>query len=80
MTLEIGKSFFMWCTILNYAILIFWCLVFKLGHHWHYGLTKRWFAVSEEEYDKLNFRGVAIYKVAILLLNLVPYIALRLVG
>ena len=80
MNLEMTKNFFMWCTIIDYAILILWCLVYKLGHEWHYGITKRWFAVSEEEYDTLNLKGVAIFKVAILLLNLVPYIALRIAG
>jgi hypothetical protein len=80
MTLDLTRNFLGWCTILNYVILIVWCLVFKLGHDWHYGITKRWFPISEEEYDKVNFRGVAIYKIAILLFNLVPYLALRLVG
>ena len=80
MTLDLTRNFLGWCTILNYFILIVWCLVFKFGHEWHYGITKRSFSISEEEYDKVNFRGVAIYKVAILLFNLVPYLALRLVG
>jgi len=80
MNLDVTRNFLGWCTMLNYTILIVWCLVYKLGHNWHYGITKRWFAISEEEYDKVNFRGVAVYKIAILLLNLVPYLALRLAG
>lgn len=80
MNIEVTENFFMWCVVLNYAILILWCLVYKLGHDWHYGITKRWFTVSEEEYDNLNLKGVAIYKVAILMLNLVPYIALRIIS
>jgi hypothetical protein len=33
-----------------------------------------------EPFDTLHYGGMALYKVGILLLNFVPYIALRLVG
>jgi hypothetical protein len=36
--------------------------------------------LSVEQFDALHYAGMALYKVGILLLNLVPYIALRLVG
>ena len=36
--------------------------------------------ICQEQFDALHYAGMALYKVGILLLNLVPYIALRLVG
>jgi hypothetical protein len=39
-----------------------------------YGLHSRWFHVSVEQFDALHYVGMALYKLGILLLNLVPYI------
>ena len=80
--MDIGsvQRFFLWCTLIDYAILLVWCLVFKFAHGLHYNLTRRWFDVSPERYDEMNLIGIAFFKVAILMFNLVPYIALRLVS
>jgi hypothetical protein len=45
-----------------------------------YGFHSRWFHLSVEQFDALHYAGIALYKIGILLFNLVPYIALRLVG
>lgn len=31
-------------------------------------------------FDAINYAGVAVYKIGIILLNLVPYVALRIVA
>jgi hypothetical protein len=78
MKMEIAKNFFLWCTIIDYGILLLWCVLYKAVHSTHYRLTSWWFPVTEEEYDKLNLRGIAVFKMAIIIFNLVPYIALRI--
>jgi hypothetical protein len=78
MNIESLRSFFLRCTIINYGVLLLWTLIFFLAHDWHYGLTSRFFAISVETYDLVNLGCVAIYKIAIILLCLVPYIALRI--
>ena len=80
MNIKILRSFFLWCTVINYGVLLLWTLVFWIAHDWHYGLTSRFFAVSVETYDLVNLCGIAFFKVAIILLCLVPYIALRIAG
>jgi hypothetical protein len=70
------RSFFGWCTVIDYGVLLLWTLVFWLAHDWHYGLTNRFFAVSVETYDLINLCGISFFKIAIILLNLVPYFAL----
>ena len=80
MTIEMLKHFLLWCVAIDYAVLLIWCLVFKFAHGPHYRLTNRWFRISEERYNELNLAGVAVFKIAILIFNLVPYIALRLVS
>jgi len=51
-----------------------------LAHDWIYQLHGTWFHLSAEQFDTLYYAGMALYKLGILLLNLVPYIALRVVG
>ena len=80
MSIELLKSFFLWCTIINYGVLLLWCAVFLFAHDWHYGIAKRFFRnTSVEQYDTVNFFGIAFFKIAIILFNLVPYVGLCIV-
>ena len=66
------------CTLLNYAVLIVWFAVFSLGYDWIYRLHSLWFSMSKENYDVANYLAMAVYKILVLVFNLIPYIALRL--
>jgi hypothetical protein len=70
----------LWCTVINYGVLIWWFLAFTLAHDWLRRLHNRWFRLSAEQFDAIHYGGMAIYKIGVLLFNLVPYIALRIVG
>jgi hypothetical protein len=80
MSLEMVRKALLWCTVLNYGVLLVWWLFFLFAHEWMYGLHSRWFHVPVEQFDALHYVGIALYKLGILLLNLVPSIALCLVG
>ena len=73
-------DFLLWCTILNYLVLLLWFVAFSLAHDWMFKLHGRWFRLTVAQFDALHYGGMAVYKVGILLLNLVPYIALNIVG
>ena len=73
-------EFLLWCTILNYLVLLLWFLAFFLAHDWMFRLHGRWFRLTATQFDALHYGGMAVYKVGILLLNLVPYIALNIVA
>ena len=77
MSIEIARNALLWCAIINYGILLVWFLVFILAHDWMYLFHGRWFRLSVEQFDMLHYAGMAIFKVGIILLNLVPYIALH---
>jgi len=66
--------------VINYGVLIIWFLVFTLAHDWMYLLHSRWFHISVEQFDMLHYIGMSIYKIGILLFNLVPFIVLHIVG
>jgi len=72
------KYVLLWCTGLNYTVLFIWFGVFVFAHDWMYRMHGRWFKLSVETFDTIHYACLAIYKIGILLLNLVPLIALYL--
>lgn len=74
------KDVLLWCTGLNYAVLLLWSGVFVFAHDWMYALHSRWFTLSVETFSAIHFAGLAVYKIAIIVFNLVPLAALWLVS
>ena len=74
------SEFLLWCTIINYLILLLWFVVFSLAHDWMCSLHGRWFRLTQAQFDAVHYGGMAIYKIGILLLNLAPCIALNIVA
>jgi Family of unknown function (DUF6868) len=75
MTIEMTRKALLWCAAINYGILL-WFLFFVLAHDSMYLLHSRWFRLSVEQFDMLHYTGMSIFKLGILLLNVVPWIAL----
>jgi hypothetical protein len=80
MTIELARRFLLGCTVINYGILLVWFLVFMLAHDWMRGLHGRWFRLPDEQFDAIHYAGMSIYKIGILLFNLVPLVVLWMVG
>ena len=80
MTLETIRSALGWCTIINWIFLLFWWLFLTVAHDWTHRLHSCWFPVSRERFDEIHYSAMVLYKMAVLLLNLAPYLALRIVG
>lgn len=80
MTREALLQFFLWCGVVNYAILLAWFLVFASARDWLRRLHGRWFRIPEEQFDAIHYQAMAYYKLGIFLLNLAPWIALRIAG
>lgn len=70
------KPFLLYCTLINYVILLVWFAAFTLAHDFVYRLHSRWFALPVEQFDAIHYGGMAVYKIGVLLLNLVPLLAL----
>lgn len=79
MSMDVARKALLWCAVINYGILLVWFLFFVLAHDWMYLLHTRWFRLSVEQFDMLHYAGMSIFKIGILLLNLVPCVALHLI-
>jgi len=80
MSIEVVRTILLWCTVINYGILLVWFLAFVLARDWMQHLHGRWFRLSREQFDAVHYAGMAVYKIGILLFNLVPLVVLYVVG
>jgi hypothetical protein len=80
MSIDVVRNFFLWCTVINYFLLVVWLLLLVFPHQWLYQLWGRWFRSTTDHFDAINFAAIALFKLGILFFNLVPYVALRIVG
>lgn len=63
---------------INYAILIFWFLMFLFQHKRFFKLYRNWFKIDQEQFNKSMYWMLGIYKIGVFLFYLVPLIAISL--
>ena len=80
MTIEIVRDVFAWCSAINLGFLLFWVLVLSLAHDFVYQFHGKWFKLSVERFDAIHYGLIGFFKLSIILFNIVPYFALRIVG
>lgn len=79
MTLENVTFILGWTTVLNYLALIFWFTLYAVCSDRIYQLHTHWFTLSREQFSQLHYMGIMVYKLAIFLFLLSPYISLKFV-
>jgi len=72
--------FFMWCTIINGALLVFWTTMCILTPDLVYRAQNKWFPIPRETYNVVMYSFLGLFKIFFLVFNLVPYVALLIVG
>ena len=53
MSIETARSFFLWCSVINYAVLLVWVALALFGRNGLLRLWGRWFRISPEQFDML---------------------------
>ena len=79
MTIEIIRDTFLWCTIINWGMLLFWFLILTFARSWAYKIHSKFAKITEEEFNLVHYKGVVYFKVLIFAFNLAPYLALCIV-
>jgi hypothetical protein len=69
-----------WCLVINYTVLIVWCVATIIGHDWIARMHGKLFRLPIEKFSSINYLGIAFFKIGILLFNLTPYLALRIMA
>lgn len=80
MTLEQMTQFFGWCAILNIAMLAIAAAIVIWQQKWILKIHSGMFGVPKQDLSIVYFKYLAYYKIAILVFNLAPYFALRIIA
>ena len=75
MTLDLIHGALLWCSVINFGMLLVWYLFFKYAHDFVYRQHKE-FNLSVESFNVIHYTGMAFFKMLIIVFNIVPYIAL----
>jgi hypothetical protein len=54
---------------------LLWCTIINM-HRFH----GKWFRLSDERFDAAHYTGMAVFKIGIILFNLVPLVVLYIIG
>ncbi|MDN5513337.1 MAG: hypothetical protein L0G64_13700 [Acinetobacter sp.] len=76
---DLWSRFLLSSLLINYIILMIWFLAFIFARDWMKQVHGKWFQLSDTTFDAIHYGGMAIYKIGILLLNVVPFVALYLI-
>ncbi len=80
MDIDSIRAFFMWCTILNVALLSLSSLMCICAGDWVYRIQSKLFSISKETFNVVIYSFIALYKLLVIVFILIPYIALLIVG
>lgn len=80
MNLDFWFRFLLSSVLINYIILMIWFLAIIFARDWIKQVHGKWFNLSDTTFDAIHYGGMAVYKIGILLFNLVPLITLYFMG
>ena len=78
--IQVITTFLGWCTIINLGIYIFTSIMLIILKEPVKKIHSKLFTISSEKLDKVYFNYLANYKLAILFLNIAPYLALKIMA
>jgi len=79
-TIETLTEFLGWITLINICVLIIASISVMLMRNAMIGIHGKMFGLDSVDLSRAYFQYIAQYKIAVFVLNLVPYIALRIVA
>ena len=80
MDIQTLTTFFMWCTILNVALLLLSSLICLCAGDWVYQIHSKLFSISRETFNVAIYSYIGLYKILIIVFIIIPYIALLIIG
>ncbi len=68
-----------WCAVINYGLLLFSSLFLIVARDWTMSLHTMLMGVDREQLPRLYFDYLGHFKLLIIVFNIVPWIALKIV-
>ena len=80
MDIQTLTTFFMWCTILNAGVFIYWAVICIAAPDFIYKIQSKWFSLSRETFNVVVYSFLGLFKIVFVVFSLVPYVALLIIG
>jgi hypothetical protein len=80
MDIAAWRAFFMWCTILNGGLLMLSFVIGAFGGEWVYRIHSRFYPISREAFNIAMYSLMGLFKILVLVFNLIPFLALLILG
>lgn len=80
MTVQVVRDVLAWSAVINIGLLLFWAVWLMLAHDFVYRMHGKWFKLSEERFDAIHYTGMLFFKIGIVLFNIAPYLAFRIIA
>ena len=80
MEIQTLTRFFMWCTIINAGLLILTSIVGIFFADFSFRMNHRFFSISREAFNVVLVCFIGIFKIFVIVFNIVPYVALLIIG
>ena len=80
MDIQTLTSFFMWCTIMNGALLLFWTTMCIWSPELVYRTQSKWFPIPRETFNVIIYSFIGLFKIVFLVFNIIPYVALLILA
>lgn len=72
------KDFFLNAFLISYAFLMIWFVMFVFAKGTIYRAHMKWFSLSEQDLAKIHYFLMGFFKLLVIAVFLIPYIALVL--
>ena len=80
MDIQTLTMFFIWCTIINGALLILWSIMYLLVSDFVYRMHSKYFPMPRETFNVVFYSFLGLFKMIFLVFNVVPCVALLIIG
>ena len=80
MDIERLTAFFMWCTVINGGMLALWAVMCLCAMDFVYRIHSKWFPMPRETFNVVMYLFLGLFKIFFLFFNLVPYVAILVLG
>jgi hypothetical protein len=80
MNIQTLTTFFMWCTIINGALLVLWVVMCILAPDLVYRTQHKWFPIPRETFNVVIYSFLGFFKIVFLVFNVIPYVALLILS
>jgi hypothetical protein len=80
MDIQTLTTFFMWCTIINGGLLVLWTVFCLFAPDLVYRTQNRWFPIPRDIFNVVLYSFLGLFKIVFLIFNVVPYVALLILG